>query len=174
MEFEGQIKDIQIDWKTGMPNLTIACDSVRLSDFEGYLNKPLTVALDVFRKKRSKDANAYAWVLMSKIAKATMVDKWEVYLQALRRYSTSYVTVEVDTEAIPMLKAEWRAVEDLGASSVGKHYVHLFFGSHTFNSAEMAVFIDGLISEAHNLEIETLRPAEIERMKQLWADSHPS
>lgn len=174
MDFEGFIKDIQIDWKTGQPNIVLQCDSVRLADFESYINKRLCISLDIFKPKRSRDANAYAWVLMTKIGKATMTDKWDVYLQALKRYSTSFVTAEVDEKALPMLTREWRAVDDLGVCGNGKHTVHLYFGSHTFNSSEMATFIDGLISEAQNLEIETLRPIEIERLKQLWESSHPS
>jgi hypothetical protein len=41
-------------------------------------------------------------------------------------------------------------------------------GSHTYDSREMSRLIDGTVSEAKELGIETLSPAELERMKQQW------
>ena len=41
-------------------------------------------------------------------------------------------------------------------------------GSHTYNTAEMARLIDGTVDEAKALGIETLTPAELERMKSTW------
>jgi hypothetical protein len=32
----------------------------------------------------------------------------------------------------------------------------------------MAILIDGIISEAKDLEIETLPPREVERLKEMW------
>ena len=39
-------------------------------------------------------------------------------------------------------------------------------GSHTFNSAEMARLIDGVIHEAEQLEIETITPNQKAQMLQ--------
>ena len=38
--------------------------------------------------------------------------------------------------------------------------------SHTYDSKEMSVLIDGIVSEAKDLGIETLPPSELERMMQ--------
>ena len=41
-------------------------------------------------------------------------------------------------------------------------------GSHTYDSGEMSILIDGVVQEAKQLGIETLTPNELERMKNLW------
>jgi hypothetical protein len=41
-------------------------------------------------------------------------------------------------------------------------------GSHTYNSKEMSILIDGTVQEAKNLGIETIPPAELQRMVSKW------
>lgn len=52
----------------------------------------------------------------------------------------------------------------------GKEFTHyrIFKGSSEYDTREMAVLIDGIISEAKDLDIETLSPAEIQRLKEMW------
>lgn len=72
---------------------------------------------------------------------------------------------------VPRFEAEWRTVRNLGEISVNGQtgiQLQLYFGSSTFDTKEMSVFIDGLIEECRQLEIETLPPNEIERMKREW------
>lgn len=45
-------------------------------------------------------------------------------------------------------------------------------GSHTYNTAEMSKLIDGTVSEAKELGIETMTPDQIEEMKQKWGFKH--
>ena len=54
----------------------------------------------------------------------------------------------------------------------GKNFTHykVFKGTSEYNTAEMAVFIDGVISEADELGIDTLPPNEIEKIKSLWGE----
>jgi hypothetical protein len=44
----------------------------------------------------------------------------------------------------------------------------LLLPSHLMNSKEMSELIDGTVSEAKELGIDTRTPDEIERMKALW------
>jgi hypothetical protein len=41
-------------------------------------------------------------------------------------------------------------------------------GSHTYDTKQMSVLIDGTVGEAKDLGIETLPPHELERMKSQW------
>ena len=47
----------------------------------------------------------------------------------------------------------------------------LLLPSHLMNTKEMSDLIDGTVSEAKELGIDTRTPDEIERMKQLWANT---
>ena len=47
-------------------------------------------------------------------------------------------------------------------------YWRFWVGSSEYDSAEMSVFINGIIEEAKELGIETLPPDELERMMTQW------
>lgn len=157
---------------TGKYNITFELDEGNIKDLDRLSgNKELMVQAKVHRNKRSLDSNAYAWVLMQKIAEATGLDKWDVYLNCLQRYSRAFTHVIVKPNAIDRLKELYRVCIDLGEVTVnGKtgHQLQVYFGSSTFDTKEMSVFIDGIVSECRDLEIELLPPSEIERMKKEW------
>lgn len=120
------------------------------------------------REKRSLNANAYAWALIGKVADVLRASKDEVYLRMLKRYGQSElvsVISEVD------VKGYFKYYEAIGNATLqGKEFTHyrVFKGSSEYDTREMAILIDGIISEAKELEIETLPPKEVERLKELW------
>lgn len=136
----------------------------------GMKEKVYTAELKESRKKRSLDANAYAWVLMEKIAQATHSTKDEVYLQMLDRYGV-FTHLIVKPKVVDRVKQEWRTVRELGEVMVnGTTGVQLqcFFGSSTYDSKEMARLIDGIVSECEELGIDAATPEEIAQMKARW------
>ena len=149
-------------------------DVTPLTDMQGDLS--LTVSR--FVKKRSLDANAYAWVLMGKIASVLKTSKEEVYEEALRRYGVSEtdedgrsIEIQVDRSVdAHLLPGHWYRVDDLGNRVI---YMMLK-GSSEYTTKEMSVFIDGLVSEAKELHIETLPPDELERMMKAWTTTSSS
>lgn len=120
------------------------------------------------KEKRSLNANAYLWVLVGKIADRLRTSKDEVYLTCLKLYGQSeVVSVLSDID----VRGYFKYFEEIGKGHVnGREFTHykVFKGSSEYDSREMAVLIDGVISEAKELDIETLPPHEIERMKQRW------
>lgn len=145
-------------------------DISTLGDMQG----DLIVKISRPYKKRSLDANSYAWALMTKIAAAVKTSKEEVYEECLHRYGVPEMDADgniihgnfpngLDVRKIP---GHWYIVDDLGAAI----YCVLIKGSSEYSTVEMAHFIDGVISEAKELGIETLTPAELDSMKKAW---HP-
>ena len=119
------------------------------------------------REKRSLTANAYAWVLIGKIADAVRASKDEVYLYMLKRYGQSEI-VSVFSEI--NVDGYFKYFEPFADSTLnGRSFTHyrIFKGSSEMDSKEFSVFIDGIISEAEELEIETLPPQEIQRLKEM-------
>lgn len=119
-----------------------------------------------YHPKRSLSANAYAWALINKIADAQRMSKEDVYLQMLKDYGQSeFVSVLSNID----VKGYFKYYEEYGKGHVeGREFTHykVYKGSSEFNSKEMAVLIDGIIQEARQLGIETITPAEKERMIQ--------
>lgn len=134
------------------------------------------VSVDVkpWRDKRSLDANAYAWVLIGKIAdtltkQGGAVSKDDVYEAELRKYGQGGVIklpAASDHGRILRSFRLWEKHEKL----YGEYncYYRVWVGSSHYNTEEMSIFIDGIIEDAKELGIETLPPAELERMLERW------
>lgn len=128
----------------------------------------LSFKIGKYREKRSLNANAYAWQLIGKIGDATRSSKEEVYIKMLKDYGQSDL---VSVLAHIPVEHYFKYYEEAGESTLNgklfKHY-RVYKGSSEFDTREMSIFIDGIVSEAKNLGIETLTPNEIAKMKDLW------
>jgi len=120
------------------------------------------------KEKRSLNANAYAWSLIGKIADALRSSKDEVYLTMLKRYGQSeMVSVLSDIN----VSGYFKYYEEIAKATLqGKEFTHyrIYKGSSEYDTKEMSVLIDGIVSEAKELDIETLPPHEVERLKAMW------
>lgn len=168
----GKLVGVTKDIITGKLNITFQIDTMPIQEINSLAElDSLDINADKHRKKRSLDANAYAWVLMQKLAEANDTDKWSIYLLMLQRYSREFTFVICKEKAIDKLKELYRTCIDLGEVNVNGtrgHQMQVFFGSSTFDSKAMSVFVDGIVSECKELGIETIPPAELERMYQAW------
>ena len=170
MEFKGRLIDIARDWKTGRFRVTFEADEDISKQVETVTDKLLTITTKIFRNKRSRDANSYSWVLMQKIAEDQHTDKCSVYLEMLGRYGV-FTHIIVRPGMVDRVISEWRTVKNLGEVTVsGQTGIQLqcYFGSSTYDTKEMSVFIEGIVSECHEMGIETATPEELERMKREW------
>lgn len=171
MECTGKLKSVSKNWISRKWEVTFEINEDITASIDKIRDKLLNLTAKIHREKRSLDANAYAWVLMQKIAEAIHTDKWSVYLMMLERYSPVFTHIIVRPEAVERVKGEWRTVKVLGPIQVnGSSGIQLqcYFGSSTFDSKEMSSFIDGIVSECKEMGIETLPPDEIERMRREW------
>lgn len=172
MRFRGQIKGVSRDWGTNTPLITLSLIEGEINGVNDLQDKELDIEIKKYHKKRSLDANAYLWVICTKIAEKIKTSKEEVYEEMLRKYAPFYkdndgyvvVTLKasIDTSKLP---GHWKLYRSTGAFN---SYL-MIKGSSEFNTAEMSHFIDVVVTEAKELGIETLPPNEIERMKSLWA-----
>lgn len=164
MDFSSTIKCITRD------TITLNLPDGIADQFESLFGCKLKVHADKYREKRSLDANAYMWVLLQKMAEALKSSKDELYIEVLERYGV-FTHIIVKPRAVERIKEEWRTVRDLGEVTVnGEKGIQLqcYFGSSTYDTKEMSVLIDGVISECKELDIETLPPDEIRIMKERW------
>ena len=119
-------------------------------------------------KKRSLDANAYCWVLCTKIADVTGNTKEGVYKKMLEDYAPQILVPVTHNRNIEgyFRYATFDCTTTI--NGVEADYYRVIKGSSDFDSAEMARFIDCIIQEAQALDIETMTPAEIMRLKEMW------
>lgn len=176
METTGKIKSISRDIRTGRIIISFEIEEVPAEELQRLSEADkLTIKATKYQKHRSLDANAYFWVLCGRIAEALGSDKWTVYTELLSRYG-QYTHVVCRPEVVGKVKQEWRATEELGPVTVnGQQGIQLrcYIGSSNYDTREMSVLIDGTVSEAKELGIETLPPEEVERLKHEWNQVNP-
>ena len=134
----------------------------------------LAIELDIARKKRSLDANAYAWVLIDKIAKAVSIGKTDVYKAAIKDIGGVSETICVKKEAAERLCGAWDSngigwqSETMPSKINGCVNVVLYYGSSVYDTKQMTSLIDYLVCEAEELGIDTKTPEETAKMLNLW------
>ena len=132
------------------------------------------IKLVKWHEKRSLNANAYAWVLCTKIAEKVGTSKDEVYENMLQAYGT------IDNDVPPIT-----VIADVDISKLQDHFMKFdtrkigdkefncylrIKGSSEMDVKEMSHFIDGIVFEAKQLGIETMTPDELLDLKARWGD----
>ena len=135
-------------------------------------DEPLDVELKKRRERRSLTSNAYAWVLITKIAQSMRppLNKNDVYVEMLKRYGQGDI-VTIQKERLDGVLRAFDYYEQKGTGTVnGKEFIHMmvYVGSSQYNTKEMSVFIDGIVNEAKELGIETMTPDELRKMVGAW------
>lgn len=165
----------------GKPRVTFEVDS--LDELRGMEEKTLILEAKVARKKRSLNANAYFHVLVGKMADKLGVSKPKMKNILLARYGQREIMEDGPLVISIVRTADMEEREDIHCASIGygtvngKEFTHyaVIKPSHEYNTEEMSKLIDGTVEDAKELGIETLSPAELERMKELWQrNTNPS
>lgn len=142
-------------------------DKVKLIDSELTGKGELAVTIKKYKEKRSLDANAYAWKLITEIANKTRESKDSVYVNMLEHYGQSNivsVSAEIDVSRF------FKYYKEVGRGYVkDKEFIHykVLIGSSQYDTLEMGILIDGIIQEAEQLGIQTMTPAELQVIKML-------
>lgn len=127
------------------------------------------------REKRSLSANAYAWLLIGKLAEAARVPQDEIYLEAVRNLGGNTMIATVEESEQERFCECWRRngigwpTEVIGPTGDGMVDILCYRGSSTYDSSQMARLIDGLVQDCKAVGIETLPPWKLAGMLEEWA-----
>lgn len=142
--------------------------------FDELADSDVNVEIKKARKHRSLDANAYAWVLIDKIAERTGFSKTEVYRHAIREIGGVSDIVCVMDRAVERLRQSWEKngvgwqTETVPSKRPGCTNVILYYGSSVYDSKQMSQLIDSLIQDAELLGIPTLTDEQAAKMLGKW------
>ena len=146
--------------------------------WKNFGERPITFTITKKADPRGLRANSYAWALIEQLAARLKTDKESVYEEMIRRYGVgeSYID-EAGNECKvlfslrdgvpPRLVA--RHYAEIGTGYIeGKKFIHYraLKGTSEYTSAEMAVFLDGIISECEELGIKTDSPDRSKEAKK--------
>lgn len=186
MECIGRLKSLGIDLMSRHQKLEIEIDSDIRKEYDKLKDKDkLRIRIVQYRKKRSLDANAYYWTLLTKFADVIGLSNPEAHNMMLRGYGQSeifdgkavYVTIPDTEEAEKKVNnatdyhlAPTSQVR-LGNDGVMYRTYRLLRGSRTYDTKEMSRLIDGLITcckEAGIPETEIASPNEKEILEERY------
>lgn len=152
MESRGYLENAQRDLRTGKWRMTFLTDEMPVEDLSGDLR----ITVKKWKDKRSLNANALLWKMLGDIARELQTDKWDVYLQMLKRYG-KFTYVLVHPKAVEALKNTWRETEivgDVDVNGVKAVQVLCYYGTSQMDSGEFSKLIDGVKSEMVEMGIE--------------------
>lgn len=168
MQVVGTLEQYNTNFNENSTEIVLNIHSNDISTLEKLRGLKLNVELKQFRERRSLNSNNYAWELITKIADVLRSSKEEVYLQMLKRYGKSQmISVLSEIDVNKFLKYFEEAGESTLNGKLFKHY-KVYTGSSEMDSKEMSILIDGIVSEAKELGIETMPPNELKSLKESW------
>ena len=171
-ELTGKITNFSLDFKTKKALLTLELNERdKAAKMYDKLNtiETLDIDIDKHREKRSLDSNSYCWVLIGKIADVVGASKDEIYLAMLKKYGQTFVC-KIPNRYIDQFKRSekyWEEHESLDAEEKAQ-YFRVWVGSSRYNVEEMSIFINGIVDEAKELDIDVRTPDQIAEMMSLW------
>ena len=172
-ELSGKIQGLAQDVWTRRVTLTLQVNeeaAVKHLYDELHESDKLSIKIDKYREKRSLNANNYAWKLLTEMGNVLRTSKEAVYLEMLKRYGQSEI---VSVLAHIPIGEYVKYCEEAGESTLnGKLFKHykVYKGSSEFDTREMSIFLDGVVSEAKEMGIPTETPDQIARMKAMWGE----
>lgn len=184
MEFKGKISAMFRDIPTGRWNITFSTDQNIAEAAQIFSGKDVDVKLKQHKEKRSLDANAYYWCLLTKLARIHGWSNAEAHNRMLRDYG-QYERVEGQLIAVPLPDTDQTEREVLSKveyhlalspkitvmKGETKRVYILLRGSSTYNTEEMARLISGLIEECRYSGIpdsEIMTPFEKQKLYEQY------
>lgn len=174
MKSIGTIEDISIDYKTQKPKILITLNEREsLSGLEELKEDKLSIEIKKYRNKRSLDANAYMWVLISKLEEKVNISKDVIYKDAIKNIGV-YEVIPVKNEAVERFIEAWTknglgwVCETTKSKLEGYTNVLAYYGSSTYDTAEMSRLIDLIVQECKQLNIETMSKEELDSLIESW------
>lgn len=137
-------------------------------------NKRYEVEIKEYRQKRSLDANAYCWTLLDKLAVALREPKESLYRGYIKEIGGNSEIVCVVNSAVEKLRRGWERnglgwlTDTTDSKIVGCTNVILYYGSSTYDTAQMSRLVDLIIQDCKGCEIETLPPERLSAMVEEW------
>ena len=163
MKFTGKVTDVNVDFETNKTIVTLEINEKQdLLYNADKLMKAEKIDIDIkkHREKRSLSANAYAWVLMDRLAETLCISKEKVYLNIVKNIGGNATYLKVRNDACEQFIEEWSRK---GLGCCGEIIdtdgdfsdVVIYYGSSTYDTKQMSRLIELIIQECEEQGIPT-------------------
>ena len=157
--------------RTNRRDATAFCDEMKAG-------KVYEADLKEHRKRRSLDANAYAWKILGELSVVTRVSPEEMYRNYIRDVGGNYEIVPVKEDHIEDWNKVWcsghygRSTEDIGEcrKTPGYHNIKSYIGSSDYDTAQMSRLLDLIIDDCKAFGVSVLTDQEKSLLLDDWGD----
>lgn len=169
----GKLRDLYHD-RDGRQVVVLEVNEDMKDVFDELGDKEISVEFRKRFKKRSLDANAYAWVLIGKLAEALSKSKTEIYRETIRDIGGVSDTVCMIDKAVDTFCESWKRkglgwqTETFPSKIPGCKNVTVYYGSSEYDTKQMSLLIDRLVQDCESIGIPTLSDETIEKMIGKW------
>lgn len=128
------------------------------------------------KRRRSLDSNAYAWVLIGKLQDKLHIPKEDIYKSLIKEIG-SYEVIPAKNEAVERFRQAWSKnglgwiTETTKSKLEGFTNIIAYYGSSSYNTAEMLRLINLIVQECKQQDIETMTQNELKSLLESW-DKH--
>jgi hypothetical protein len=134
----------------------------------------LDLTLKKHREKRSRNANAYMWVLCEAIAQNQGITKVEVYRKQIREVGVCEV-LTIREDALQRFAEAWceRGLGwfvDIADDAPDGKQVLAYYGTSCYTTTELSRVINGLVEDCRALGIETATPEELSLLMEAYEE----
>ncbi len=172
----GQLKELTLN-RDGTQNITVTVDSDFRQGFDALAGADVDVEIKRHHKRRSMDANRFCWALCTDIGNALKppIPKEEVYRAAIRDVG-EYYPLPIKDERVEAFQAIWAkngtgwfAEKTDRSKTPGYTLVFAYYGSSTYDTAQMSRLIDYLVQDMENMGLPIpVSKAEQQRLIEEW------
>ncbi len=124
---------------------------------QDFKEKEVTVEIKEYKKSRTLDQNGLMWAMLDKIAKELKSTSEEVYLDMLKKYGVRSEPLGINRNN-PDYKRILQTIKyyDIYPSTKNKDIdnIVVYIGSSNYDTKEMTVLIDGIISDCKEAGID--------------------
>lgn len=174
METKARLLNLSFDYPSRLIiQLELSTDYAE--EVSHMFEKDLKLELKEWKEKRSKNANSYFHLLSDKLADKMRMSKPKMknyllfhYGQKVRDENNNLVIVKTNADEEKLISRSDIHMWYLKDSQDGTPMYVLLEHSRFYDTNQMAILIDGVVSECKTQGIPTETPDEIARMKALW------
>lgn len=175
---KGVIKGLFYSGISKETTVELVLEGNQAAEIEKYKGGHVDLCIKKYRKGRSIDANAYFWVLADKLAARMSVPKEEIYRGYIKQIGGNNDVVCIQNKGIDNLCSCWAkngigwVTDTMPSKLEGCTNVVLYYGSSTYDTAQMSRLINLCVEDCRAVGIETMTPDELDSLLNRWGETN--
>ena len=173
-ELKGRMVNAGRDYSSGRIQITFEFGEDAAAIYDDLKDSMLKVRITKDLKKRSLNANDYCWALIDKLAVKLKMSKEEIYRELIRDIGGVSDLICITEKAKDEFVKAWISrgigwqVEELESKLDKCITLRVYYGSSTYDTAQMSRLIEAVIRACEDAGIPTITEEEAEKLIGGW------